>query len=77
MILREGMSLVGVGLALGVVGALLVTRSMAGLLYGVHATDPLTFGAMVLVLLLVAAAACLVPARRATAVDPMIALRST
>jgi putative ABC transport system permease protein len=77
MVLGEGMRLVGVGLALGVVGALLLTRVMAGLLYGVRATDPLTFGAMVLVLLLVAVAACLVPARRATTVDPMVALRST
>jgi predicted permease len=77
MVLGEGMRLVGMGLALGVVGALLLTRVMAGLLYGVRATDPLTFGATVLVLLLVAVAACLVPARRATTVDPMVALRST
>ncbi len=76
MILREGMRLVLFGLLLGVLGALAATRLMAGLLYGVGATDPLTFGGVVLVLVVVAVLACLAPARRATRVDPMVALRT-
>ncbi|MGH7526479.1 MAG: ABC transporter permease, partial [Gemmatimonadales bacterium] len=76
MVLREGLRLVILGLVLGVGGAIALSRLVTGLLYGVEATDPPTFIAVALVLLLVAAAACLVPARRATAVDPMVALRS-
>jgi ABC-type antimicrobial peptide transport system permease subunit len=77
MVLRQGMGLVFVGLALGLVGAVALTRLMSGLLYGVRATDPATYAFMGIVLVLVAAAACLAPARRAATVDPMVALRST
>jgi putative ABC transport system permease protein len=76
MVLGEGMRLVLAGLVLGVAGALAATRLMSGLLYGVEATDPVTFLAVSAVLVTVAVAACLVPARRATTVDPMVALRT-
>jgi putative ABC transport system permease protein len=77
MVLREGMRLVLIGLLVGAVGAVAVARLMTGLLYGVEATDPTTFGVMALLLVGVATVACLAPARRAATVDPMIALRST
>jgi predicted permease len=77
MVLREGVLLAAAGLAVGVVGALLLARVMRGLLFGVGTHDPLTFGAVVLVLLAVAVAASLGPARRATAIDPMEALRAS
>jgi putative ABC transport system permease protein len=77
MVLREGLQLVAIGLALGIVGAAALTRLMADLLFHVEATDPITFAGMALVLVLIAAAACLAPARRASAVDPMVALRAT
>ena len=76
MVLREGLQLAALGLALGSAAAILLTRLMTGLLFEVRATDPLTFAGMGLILVLIAAAACLAPARRASAVDPMVALRS-
>ncbi|HKP13610.1 MAG TPA: ABC transporter permease [Blastocatellia bacterium] len=75
MVVRQGMLLTAAGLGLGVGGALLATQLMASLLFGVSATDPLTFLAIPLLLAGVALGACFIPARRATKVDPMIALR--
>ena len=75
MILREGMSLSAAGVVIGFVGALLLTRAMASLLFGVSSADPGVFVTICALLLVVAAAACWIPARRATRVDPMIALR--
>ena len=76
MILRDGMRAVVPGIAAGVVGALLLSRLMTSLLYGIEPTDPLTFAAVVGVLVVVTLAASLVPARRATKVDPMVAIRA-
>jgi len=76
MVLGQGMRQVLIGLAIGIAVALAVSRLWASLLYEVSPTDPPTFLAVALILGAVAAIACLVPARRATAVDPMIALRS-
>ena len=75
LVLGQGMKTVAAGLLLGVVGAIAVTRLMSSLLFDVSATDPLTFLALSLVLTAVALLACYVPARRATKVDPIIALR--
>ena len=77
MVLRQGMALVLVGLSIGLAGSLFLTRLMSGLLVGIPPTDPLTFLLVSLLLLAVAAAACFVPARRATDVEPLVALRST
>jgi putative ABC transport system permease protein len=76
LVLRQAMTLVASGLALGLVGAHLLARLMSGLLFEVNATDPPTFLAMSVVLVIVALMASFFPARRATSVDPMIALRS-
>jgi predicted permease len=75
MVLRQGLGLAVAGAGLGLVGSVIVSHLMAGLLYGVMPTDPLTFVGVTLVLTGVAAAACYIPARRAMRVDPMIALR--
>ena len=75
LILGQGAKLALLGLGIGVVLALLLTRLIASLLYNVSATDPLTFGAVAIVLLGVAVTACYIPARRAMRVDPMVALR--
>jgi putative ABC transport system permease protein len=76
MILREGMQLAALGLAIGLAASLALTRLMTQLLFDVSATDPFVLGVVSLFLAVVALFACLVPARRATKVDPMIALRA-
>jgi len=75
MILGQGARLAGLGIAIGLLVALGVTHLMASFLFGVKPTDPLTFAGVSLLLLGVALLACYLPARRATRVDPMIALR--
>jgi ABC-type antimicrobial peptide transport system permease subunit len=76
LLIRQGMSPAAIGLALGFAGALGATRVLAGLLFGVASTDLSVFGAATLTLGCAALAATLVPARRATRIDPMIALRA-
>ena len=76
MVLRQAAVLVLSGLALGLAGALAMTRLISGLLFGVGPNDPATFLSVGLVLLAVATFACLVPARRATLVQPVMALRA-
>ena len=75
MVLRQGIRLAVAGAAVGLVGALIVSYSIAGLLYGVRPTDPLTFAGVGLLLLAVALLASYIPARRALRVDPLLALR--
>jgi putative ABC transport system permease protein len=76
LVVRQGMSLAGIGVGVGLVAAIGATRLMTGLLFGVRATDPITFVAIALLIATVALAACLLPARRATQVDPLVALRA-
>jgi len=75
MIMREGMTVIAVGVALGLAAAFGLLRLMKSLLFGVSETDPLTYVGITLVLILVALIACYIPARRATKVDPLEALR--
>lgn len=75
LVVRQGMELAAIGIAGGLIGALVLTRVMASLLYGVTATDIVTFSVVVVILAVVALFATVIPARRATRVDPMVALR--
>ncbi len=75
MVLRQGLELAIAGAAVGLVCALIVSHLMAGLLYGVRPTDPVTFAGVALLLIGVALLACYIPARRAIRVDPLVALR--
>jgi putative ABC transport system permease protein len=78
MILRQGMTLTVIGIVLGLGGAYVLTKyleSLNSMLFGVQPRDPITFAASAVLLTIVALVACFVPARRATKVDPMVALR--
>jgi len=76
LVLSHGLRLAGAGILVGAVGALALTRLISGLLFGVSSFDPITFGAMAALLGAITVVACLVPARRATQVDPSSALRN-
>jgi putative ABC transport system permease protein len=75
MVARQGLAPVAAGLAAGLAGALAIARLVGGFLFDVRASDPPTFAAVAMVLLAAASAACYLPARRATRVDPLVALR--
>ena len=75
MILRKGLGLVSAGMGIGLLASFALTRLMSSQIWGVSATDPWTFSGVVAVVLGVGVVACIVPARRATQVDPLIALR--
>jgi ABC-type antimicrobial peptide transport system permease subunit len=76
LILRQHLRPALIGMVLGLAGAVSLARFLESMVYGVRATDPLTFAAMGMALLVVAVAACWIPARRATQVDALVALRS-
>jgi ABC-type lipoprotein release transport system permease subunit len=76
LVLGQGIKLAALGVVLGLAGALILTRWLTSLLYGVTTTDPFTLAVITLLPMLVATLACWLPARRATKVDPMVALRN-
>jgi putative ABC transport system permease protein len=75
LVLGDGAKMALIGVGVGLAAAVGLTRLMTSVLYGVSATDPLTFGGVAVLLALVALAAAYIPARRATRVDPLVALR--
>jgi ABC-type antimicrobial peptide transport system permease subunit len=75
LVVREGAKLAFLGIAIGVAAAFVLTRLMASLLFAVKPTDPATFAGVAMLLAVVALAACYIPARRATRIDPLVALR--
>ncbi|MGH9314787.1 MAG: FtsX-like permease family protein, partial [Vicinamibacterales bacterium] len=75
LVVGDGLRMVGLGAIIGVAGAAVAGRAMRTLLFGVHAVDPLTLGVTVALLVAAAAIACAAPARRATRIDPVEALR--
>ncbi len=75
LIVSQGMKLALIGVVIGLAGAFAVTRAISSLLFGVGATDPVTFVIVTILLVVVTLLACWIPARRATKVDPLIALR--
>ena len=76
MMLKKGMVLIGVGLVIGLLASMVATRFLAGQLHGVSASDPVTFLLVIPAVILAGLAACFLPARRATQVDPMTTLRN-
>ena len=75
LVLRQAMMVVLVGVGIGLLGSWALTRLMKSLLFNVSVTDPLTFGGIAVLMILIALLACLIPASRATKVDPLVALR--
>lgn len=75
MVLSKGTRLILIGLAIGLAASAGLTRFLSSEIWGISATDPLTFGAVAVLILVVGLAACAVPSRAATQVDPMVALR--
>jgi putative ABC transport system permease protein len=75
MVLRQGMKLILLGIVLGLAASFAAMRIVASYLFGVTATDPVTFAGVPILLLIVVLLACFIPARRATRVDPLVALR--
>jgi putative ABC transport system permease protein len=76
MILKQGATLILIGVFVGLAGALVLTRLMSHMLYGISPNDPIIFALIALMLTIVALVACYIPARRAARVDPVIALRA-
>ena len=75
LVMRQGLLLVIAGMGLGLIGAFAVTRALGSLLWRVSPTDPLTYAIVLLTILAVGAAACLLPARRASRIDPLLVIR--